>query len=84
MKKLRAGTGTPVDTAFTGMDTRPTSPRAEFDLMTEQDPARHLKVCRRQLYNGSMAGLIPCFKLGNAVRFRTADVASAIERMRIG
>ena len=53
------------------MDTRPTSPRAEFDLMTEQDPARHLKVCRRQLYNGSMAGLIPCFKLGNAVRFRS-------------
>ena len=31
-----------------------------------------------------MAGLIPYFKLGKAVRFRPADVAAAIERMRIG
>jgi excisionase family DNA binding protein len=61
-----------------------TSPRAELDLMTEQDLARHLKVCRRQLYNWRMAGLIPYFKLGKAVRFRVADVAAAIERMRIG
>jgi hypothetical protein len=38
----------------------------------------------RQLYNWRMAGLIPYFKLGKAVRFRAADVASAIERMRIG
>jgi hypothetical protein len=52
--------------------------------MTEHDLARHLKVCRRQLYNWRMAGLIPCFKLGKAVRFRAADMASAIERMRIG
>ncbi len=74
----------PVDTAFTGMDPHPTSPRHELDLMTEQDLARHLKVCRRQLYNWRMAGLIPYFKLGKAVRFRAADVAQAIERMRIG
>ncbi len=66
------------------MDPHPTSPRAELDLMTEQDLARHLKVCRRQLYNWRMAGLIPYFKLGKAVRFRAADVAAAIERMRIG
>jgi excisionase family DNA binding protein len=66
------------------MDQHPTSPRAELDLMTEQDLARHLKVCRRQLYNWRMAGLIPYFKLGKAVRFRVADVAAAIERMRIG
>jgi hypothetical protein len=74
----------PVDTAFTGMDPHPTPPRAELDLMTEQALARHLKVCRRQLYNWRVAGLIPYFKLGKAVRFRVADVASAIERMRIG
>jgi excisionase family DNA binding protein len=67
-----------------GMDPHPTSPRAELDLMTEQDLARHLKVCRRQLYNWRIAGLIPYFKLGKAVRFRVADVAAAIERMRIG
>jgi len=52
--------------------------------MTEQDLAAHLKIFRRQLYNWRMAGLIPYFKLGKAVRFRVADVAAAIERMRIG
>ena len=66
------------------MDPHPSLPRAELDLMTEQDLARHLKVCRRQLYNWRMAGLIPYFKLGKAVRFRVADVATAIERVRIG
>jgi hypothetical protein len=74
----------PVDTAFTGMDPHPTPPRAELDLMTEQALARHLKVCRRQLYNWRVAGLIPYFKLGKAVRFRVADVTTAIERMRLG
>jgi excisionase family DNA binding protein len=66
------------------MDPHPTSPRRELDLMTEQDLARHLKVCRRQLYNWRNAGIIPYFKLGKAVRFRATDVAEAIERMRIG
>ncbi len=81
---FREPTGTHVDTATRGMDQHPTSPRAELDLMTEQDLARHLKVCRRQLYNWRMAGLIPYFKLGKAVRFRVADVTTAIERMRLG
>ena len=66
------------------MDPQPTPPRTELDLMTEQDLAAHLKICRRQLYNWRIAGLIPYFKLGKAVRFRVADVASAIEGMRIG
>lgn len=66
------------------MDTHPPSQRTELDLMTEQDLARHLKICRRQLYSWRMSGLIPYFKLGKAVRFRVADVAAAIERMPIG
>jgi excisionase family DNA binding protein len=66
------------------MDPQPASPRTELDLMTEQELARHLKICRRQLYSWRMSGLIPFFKLGKAVRFRVADVAAAIERMRIG
>ena len=66
------------------MDQHPSSPRTELDLMTEQDLAAHLKICRRQLYNWRMAGLIPYFKLGKAVRFRVAEVAAAIERMRLG
>jgi excisionase family DNA binding protein len=52
--------------------------------MTEQELASHLKICRRQLYNWRVAGLIPYFKMGKAVRFRVADVAAAIESMRIG
>jgi hypothetical protein len=42
-----------------GMETHPSSPRTEIDLMTEQELARHLKICRRQLYNWRVAGLIP-------------------------
>ena len=60
------------------------SPRTEIELITEQELADHLKVCRRQLYNWRMAGLIPYFKMGKAVRFRVVDVAAAIERMRMG
>ena len=66
------------------MDTHPSSPRIELELITEQELASHLKICRRQLYNWRMAGLIPYFKMGKAVRFKVADVAAAIERMRIG
>ena len=58
--------------------------RTELDLLTEQELARHLKICRRQLYNWRVSGLIPYFKMGKAVRFRVADVAAAIERMRVG
>ena len=66
------------------MDMHLTSPRTELDLITEQELARHLKICRRQLYNWRVGGLIPYFKLGKAVRFRVADVVLALERMRIG
>ena len=65
------------------MDTQPASPRTELDLITEQELARHLKICRRQLYSWRMSGLIPFFKLGKAVRFRVADVAAALERMKV-
>jgi excisionase family DNA binding protein len=81
---FRAPAGTQVDTAPPGMDTHPSSPRTELDLMTEQELAAHLKICRRQLYNWRVSGLIPYFKMGKAVRFRVADVAAAIERMQIG
>jgi excisionase family DNA binding protein len=67
-----------------GMDTKSTSLRTELDLITEQELARHLKICRRQLYNWRVSGLIPYFKMGKAVRFRVVDVAAAIERMKTG
>jgi excisionase family DNA binding protein len=55
----------------------------ESSLRTEQELARHLKICRHQLYSWRMSGVIPYFKLGKAVRFRVADVTAAIERMRV-
>ena len=67
-----------------GMDMNQSSPRSEIELITEQELANHLKVCRRQLYNWRVSGLIPYFKMGKAVRFRVADVAKAIEIMRVG
>ena len=66
------------------MDMHPSPPRTELDLITEQELARHLKICRRQLYNWRVGSLIPYFKMGKAVRFRGADVTTAIERMRVG
>ena len=70
---------THIDTATMGMETHQSWPRTNLDLITEQELARHLKICRRQLYNWRVAGLIPYFKLGKAVRFRVADAATAIQ-----
>ena len=75
--------GNHVDTAISGMDPQPASPRTELDLITEQELARHLKICRRQLYSWRMSGLVPYFKLGKAVRFRVGDVTAAIDRIRV-
>jgi excisionase family DNA binding protein len=83
LQKIQNATFLIVDMETKSMDTHPSSPRIELELITEQELASHLKICRRQLYNWRMAGLIPYFKMGKAVRFRVADVAAAIERMRI-
>jgi excisionase family DNA binding protein len=58
--------------------------RSELELLTEAELAALLKVCRRQLYNWRIAGVIPTFKLGRAVRFRASEVAAALERHRAG
>ena len=68
--------------AVSGMDMQPASLRTELELMTEVELARHLRVCRRQLYSWRMAGLIPYFKIGRAVRFRVVEVLRALEGMR--
>jgi hypothetical protein len=64
------------------MDTTPTQPRHELELLTEAALAAFLKVCRRQLYKWRIAGLIPSFKLGRAVRFRASGVLAAPKRCR--
>ena len=66
------------------MDPQPMPPRSELELLTEAEVAALLKVCRRQLYKWRMAGVIPSFKLGRAVRFRASEVAAALERHRAG
>ena len=52
-------------------------------LLTEQKLSEHLMICRRQLYNWRMAGLIPYLKIGKAVRFRPSDVQAALEKFTI-
>jgi excisionase family DNA binding protein len=63
------------------------SPRAEKApslLLTEKDACAYLKVSKRNLYCWRIAGLIPYFKIGRAVRFRKAELDAALERMRMG
>ncbi len=71
--------------ASTGMDTPNDSPRTEnlAALMTEKETCFYLKVSKRNLYCWRMAGRIPYFKIGRAVRFRKSEVDAALERMRI-
>jgi excisionase family DNA binding protein len=52
-------------------------------LLTEKDACAYLKVSKRNLYCWRMAGLIPYFKIGRAVRFRKSEVDAALERMRM-
>ena len=39
--------------------------RTELDLLTEQELARHLKICRRQLYNWLVGSLNPLLQNGH-------------------
>jgi excisionase family DNA binding protein len=59
-------------------------PRHELELLTEAELAALLKVCRRQLYKWRIAGNIPSFKLGRAVRFQASEVLAALERHKAG
>jgi hypothetical protein len=68
------------------MDTPTDCPRAETAaaLMTEKQTCIHRQVSKRNLYCWRMAGLVPYFKIGGAVRFRRSGLDTALERMRIG
>ena len=51
-------------------------------LLTEKQVAAYLNVSTRHLYSWRMAGFIPHFKIGRAVRFRLSEVEKALESMR--
>jgi len=73
--------------ANTGMDTPTDSPRIDLTtdpLLTEKDACAYLRVSKRNLYCWRMAGLMPYFKIGRAVRFRQSELDAALERMRVG
>ena len=72
--------------ANAGMDTPTDSLRTEIHtaLMTEKQTCAYLNVSKRNLYCWRMAGLIPYFKIGRAVRFRKSELDAALERMRAG
>ncbi len=64
------------------MDSPTDSPRNEDlaqQLLTEKEACAYLRVSKRNLYCWRMAGLIPYFKIGRAVRFRRADMDKALE-----
>jgi excisionase family DNA binding protein len=73
--------------ANTGMDTPTDSPGTALttdQLFTEKDACAYLRVSKRNLYCWRMAGLIPYFKIGRAVRFRKTELDAALERMQVG
>ena len=76
-----------VDTANTGMD-KPTdwlrTEQTTAPYSPKKKPAYTSSVSKRNLYCWRMAGLIPYFKIGRAVRFRKSELDAALERMRIG
>ena len=42
-----------------------------------------LCISKRNLYCWRMAGLVPYYKIGRAVRFRKAELDAALARMRM-
>jgi len=62
----------------------PRNENAQDALLTEKEVCAYLKVSKRNLFCWRMAGLLPYFKIGRAVRFRRAEVDAALERMRVG
>ena len=72
--------------ANTGMNELTDSRRTEAlaALMTEKQTCAYLNVSKRNLYCWRMAGLIPYFKIGRAVRFRKSEVDAALVGMRVG
>jgi excisionase family DNA binding protein len=69
------------------MDSPTDSPRNEdldHQLLTEKEACAYLRVSKRNLYCWRMAGLIPYFKIGRAVRFKKSELDAALNKMRIG
>ena len=69
------------------MDTKASPPPATDEanpLLTEKQVAAFLSITPRHLYSWRMAGFIPYYKIGRAIRFRKAEVDEALARMRVG
>ncbi len=68
------------------MDTKASQSAIEEanQLLTEKQVAAYLSITPRHLYSWRMAGFIPYYKIGRAIRFRKAEVDAALERMRVG
>ena len=74
----------PVDTAGLGMNEQSSETTCENRLMTDREAADFLRITRRQLFDWRRNGLIPYIKIGKAVRYRKAEILSALERMSRG
>ncbi len=56
----------------------------EKDLERPKDTARRLGVSIPQVYAMAASGVLPCVRIGRAVRFRPADVDRFIREHRRG
>jgi excisionase family DNA binding protein len=68
------------------MDSPNDSPRNEDlsqQLLTEKEACVYLRVSKRNLYCWRMAGLVPYFKIGRAVRFKKSEIDAALNTKRI-
>jgi len=68
--------------------TMPPLPLPSYDgarepLLTGKQVAAFLAVSTRHLYSWRMAGFLPYYKIGRAVRFRLSEVLQALEAMRV-
>jgi excisionase family DNA binding protein len=62
------------------------SPRNEDlnqQLLTEKEACAYLRVSKRNLYCWRMAGLVPYFNIGRAVRFKKSEIDAALITKRI-
>ena len=53
------------------------------ELISPKELSRLLKVSKPWPYVMVKRGLLPCYKMGKAIRFRSSDIEEYLERSRV-
>ena len=53
------------------------------ELVSVKELCKQLKVSRVWLYRAAKKGLIPCYRMGDLVRFRQRDIDAFLEKSRM-